>query len=87
MPISAECAAPRALSNKRNRTAIAFQTAELYIIEYDIFKFFPTPSTFGTGNGNEASGIFFIRFGFPDYWMDGAYYAPNPQILSSKLWT
>jgi hypothetical protein len=29
---------------------------------------------------------FFIRFGAPGYWMDGAYYAPNPKILSSKLW-
>jgi hypothetical protein len=37
---------------------MAFQTAELSIIEYDIFKFFPTPSTFGTGNGNEAGGFF-----------------------------
>jgi hypothetical protein len=48
----------RALSNNENRTAIDFQTAELSIIEYDIFKFFPTPSTFGTGNGNEAGGFF-----------------------------
>jgi hypothetical protein len=32
--------------------------AELSISEYDIFKFFFTPSTFGTGNGNEAGGIF-----------------------------
>jgi hypothetical protein len=30
--------------------------------------------------------FFFIRFGFTDYWMDGAYYAPNPKTLSSKLW-
>jgi hypothetical protein len=29
---------------------------------------------------------FFIRFGFSDYWMDGAYYAPNQNLLSSKLW-
>jgi hypothetical protein len=29
---------------------------------------------------------FFIRFGVPDYWMDGAYYAPNPKRLRSKLW-
>jgi hypothetical protein len=29
---------------------------------------------------------FFFRFGFPEYWMDGAFYAPNPKILSSKLW-
>jgi hypothetical protein len=71
------------LYNKRNRTAKAFQTAELSIIECDIFKIFHTPSTFGTGNGNE----FFIRFGAPDYWMDEAYYAPNPKLLSSKLWT
>jgi hypothetical protein len=28
---------------------------------------------------------FFIRFDVPDYWMDGAYYAPNPKKLSSKL--
>jgi hypothetical protein len=80
MPISAEYATPHVLSNKRNRTAIAFQTAELYIIEYDIFKSFPNPSTFGTRNGNEAGGFFFIRFGFSDYWMDGAYNAPNPKL-------
>jgi hypothetical protein len=85
-PILAECAAPHALSNKRSRTAKAFQTAELSAIECDIFKFFHTPSTFGTGNGNDTGGIFFIRFGFLDYWMDGAYYAPNPKLLSSKLW-
>jgi hypothetical protein len=47
------------LYNNENRTAIAFQTAELSIIEYDFFKFFPTLSTFGTGNGNEAGGIFY----------------------------
>jgi hypothetical protein len=29
---------------------------------------------------------FFIWFGVRDYWMDGAYYAPDPEILSSKLW-
>jgi hypothetical protein len=86
MPISTECAAPHALSNKRNRTAIAFQTAEVSIIECEIFKFSPTPSTFGTGNGNDTGGIFFIRFGFPDYRMDGAYYALNPKRLRSKLW-
>jgi hypothetical protein len=27
---------------------------------------------------------FFIRFGVPEYWKDGAYYAPNQKILSSK---
>jgi hypothetical protein len=57
-PISAECAAPHALSNKRNRTAKAYQTAELSIIECDIFKFFHTPSTFGTGYGNDTGGFF-----------------------------
>jgi hypothetical protein len=76
----------RAVFKNENRTGIALQTAELSVIEYDIFKFFPTPSTFGNGNGNEAGGIFFIRFGVPDNWMDGAYYAPSPKILSSKLW-
>jgi hypothetical protein len=52
----------------------------------DFRMFFHTASAFGTGNGNDTGGIFF-RFGFPDYWMDGAYYAPNPNLLSSKLWT
>jgi hypothetical protein len=66
-PILAQCAALRALSNNENQTAIAFETAELSAIEYDIFKFFPTPSTFGTGNGNEDGGIFFIWFGVPYY--------------------
>jgi hypothetical protein len=42
-PISVECAAPHALSNKRNRTAKAFQTAELSITECDVFKFFHSP--------------------------------------------
>jgi hypothetical protein len=50
------------------------------------FKFFHTPSTFGTRNGNDTGGNFFIRFGFPDYWMGGAYCAPNPKLLSSTLW-
>jgi hypothetical protein len=57
--ISAECAALRALSNNENRTATAFKTVELSITEYDISKFISTPSTFGTGNGNEAGGIFY----------------------------
>jgi hypothetical protein len=87
-PISAECAALHVLSDNENRTAseIAFKTTELAIIEYEIFKFVHTRFTFGTGNGYEDGGIFFIRFGVPDYWVDGAYYAPNPKILSSKLW-
>jgi hypothetical protein len=50
------------------------------------FQVFPYPSTFGTGNGNDTGGIFYIRFGFSDYWMDGAYFGPNPKLLSSKLW-
>jgi hypothetical protein len=50
------------------------------------FSSFSIPSTFGTGNGNDTGGIFYIRFGFPDYWMDGACYAPNRKILNSKLW-
>jgi hypothetical protein len=61
--------------------------AELPIIEHDIFKFFLTPSTFGTRNGNDTGGIVFIQFGFSDYWLDGAYFGPNPNLLSSKLWT
>jgi hypothetical protein len=44
---------------------MAFQTAELSIIEYDIFRIFHTPSTFGTGN--EDGGFFFIQFGVPEY--------------------
>jgi hypothetical protein len=54
------------LCNNENRTTLAFHTAELSIIEYDIFKFFHTPSTFETGNGNKDGGIFF-QFGVPDY--------------------
>jgi hypothetical protein len=52
----------------------------------DFPNFFPYPSTFGTGNGNDTGGIFFIWFGFSDYWMDGAYCAPNLKKLLSKLW-
>jgi hypothetical protein len=62
--ILAECAALHALSNNKNLTALAFQMAELPIIEYDIFMIFHTPSTFG--NGNDDGEIFF-RFGVPDY--------------------
>jgi hypothetical protein len=68
----------RVLSNNENRTAIAFQTAE-----YDIFKFFHTPSTFGTGNRNEAGGIFYIPFGAPDYWMNLLCAQPqDPQFIT-----
>jgi hypothetical protein len=58
-PILAECAALHALSNRENLTALAFQMAELSIIECDIFRISHTPSTFGTGNGNEDGEIFF----------------------------
>jgi hypothetical protein len=66
-----------ALSNNRNWTALAFQTAELSIIEYDIFKFFHTP-----GNGNEDGEIFFILFIVPDYnrWME--YIMRQPEDLN-----
>jgi hypothetical protein len=57
----------------------------LSIIEYEICRIFHTPSAFGTGNGNEAGG-FFIWLGVPDYWMDGAYFGPNRNILIQKLW-
>jgi hypothetical protein len=77
-PISAECAAVHALSNNENQTTLSFQTAELSIIECDIFRIFHATSTFGNGKEN---GAFFIWFGVPDYWMDGAYYAPNQNIL------
>jgi hypothetical protein len=81
-PISAQCAALRALSNNENRTAVTFQSAELFIIQYDIFKFFPTPSTFGTGNGNEAGGIFFPGLvHLITGWTDS-----HPKKLRSKLW-
>jgi hypothetical protein len=54
----AECAAVHALSNNENRTLLALQSAELSIIEYDIFMIFHIPSTFGTGNGDEDGRIF-----------------------------
>jgi hypothetical protein len=57
-PILAQCAALHAQSNNENMTALAFQTDELSIIEYGIFRFFHTPSTFGTRNGNEDGGFF-----------------------------
>jgi hypothetical protein len=84
-PILKRCAALRALFDNENRTAIAFQTAELSIIEYDIFNFFSTTSTFGTGNGNDTGGIFLSGLVFLiSGWME--HYAPNPKLLSSKLW-
>jgi hypothetical protein len=70
------------LSNNENRTGLAFKTTELSAIEHDMYKFFfHTPSIFGMGNEYDK---FFIRFGVPDYWMYGAYYAPNPKRLRSK---
>jgi hypothetical protein len=50
------CSSVCSIYNSEKRTAIAFQTTELSIGIYDIFKFFSTSSTFG--NGNEAGGIF-----------------------------
>jgi hypothetical protein len=44
------------------------------------FQDFPYPSTFGTRNENDTGG-FFIGFGVPDYWMDGACFGPNRNIL------
>jgi hypothetical protein len=50
----------------------------------DFRIFFPTPPHLEPEM--EMTQVeFFIRFGFSDYWMDGAYYAPNPKLLSSKL--
>jgi hypothetical protein len=50
------------------------KTAQLYLLKRlsylslnMTFSSFPYSSTFGTGNGNEGSGIFFIRLGVPDY--------------------
>jgi hypothetical protein len=48
-----------AYSKNENVISQAFQTYELSITEYDIFKFFHTPSTVGTGNGNEDGGILY----------------------------
>jgi hypothetical protein len=64
--ISAECADPHALSNKKKLTALSFQMAELSIIEYDIFTFFPTPPHLEPETEMKLVE-FFIRFGFPDY--------------------
>jgi hypothetical protein len=64
--------------------------ADLSMNEYDISKFFHTPSTFGTGNGNDTGGIFFSGLVclITGWMVDGAYHdhAPNPKLLSSKLW-
>jgi hypothetical protein len=83
-PILAQCAALHALSNNENRTAIAFQTAELSISEYDIFKFFPTPPHLEPEMEMKlveffVSGLVCLITG----WME---HAPNPKILGSKLW-
>jgi hypothetical protein len=48
-----------AMNLRKSHTALAFKMAELSVTEYDIFKFFYTPSTFWTGNGNEDGGIFY----------------------------
>jgi hypothetical protein len=41
--ISADCATLHAPSTNENPTALAFQTAELSIIEHDIFRIFHAP--------------------------------------------
>jgi hypothetical protein len=73
------------LSVKRNRDAVAFSTAKLSVIECDIFQFVSHPFMFGTGNAVDADAFFFIQFGLLDDWIDGAYFGPNPKLLSSKL--
>jgi hypothetical protein len=50
------------------------------------FQVFPYPLHIWNRKWKWHRWNFFIRFGFPDYWMDGAYYAPNPKRLRSKLW-
>jgi hypothetical protein len=85
--ISTVCSS--ACNNVQQRKPDRYSFSNGWVIYHWIWcfqVFFLPPSTFGTGNGNEPGGIFFFRFGLPDYWMDGAYYAPNPKILSSKLW-
>jgi hypothetical protein len=47
-----------ALSNNENRTPLSFETAELPMIECDIFRIF--------GNGNINGVISIIEFGVPD---------------------
>jgi hypothetical protein len=77
----------RDLSNNENRTAIAFQTAELsYLSLNTIFSSFSLPAPQLELEMEMKPVEFFFRFGVPDYWMDGAYYAPNPKKLCSKLW-
>jgi hypothetical protein len=61
-PILAECATVHALINIENLTALAFQTAELSIIECENVRIFHTRSTYGIRNGNESFGIFFTRW-------------------------
>jgi hypothetical protein len=73
------CSSAISISNE-NRTTIAFQTAELSIIEYDIFKFSLSPPHLEPEM--EMKPVeFFIQFGVSDYWMDGTYFGPNQNIL------
>jgi hypothetical protein len=51
------------------------------------FQVFPYPLHIWNRKWKWHRWNFFIRFRFPDYWMDGAFYAPNPKLLSTKLWT
>jgi hypothetical protein len=43
MSISGEYAALHAPSNNENMTALPLQTAELFVIEYDVFRIFHAP--------------------------------------------
>jgi hypothetical protein len=62
----------RALSNNENRIAIAFQMAELSIIEYDIFKFFPTLHIWNrkwNEAGRSLSGLVYLITGWMEHIM------------------
>jgi hypothetical protein len=87
-PILAQCAALRVLSNNENRTAInSFSNGWVIYHWIRHFQVFPYPLHIWNRKWNRHRWNFFVRFGFPDYWMDGAYYAPNPKKRRSKLWT
>jgi hypothetical protein len=51
-----------------------------------IFSTFYLPSPHLEPEMEMTQEELFIRFDFPDYWVFGAYYAPKPKKLSSKLW-
>jgi hypothetical protein len=62
-----ECAALHAI---RNRTALFFQTVELPITEYDIFRI-SIPPPYLEPEMERKIVEFFFRFGVPDYETDG----------------